>query len=168
VFAGVTMLLPRKETPVEKKRIVRWTRRLLPLSSSTNSRSLIVRENGRLMFTYLFLVLVIVELTDLVFALDSVPAVFGVTRDPFIVYTSNICAILGLRALYFLLAGAIGKLSYLHAGLAAVLVFIGAKMIGENYIHLSTAASLGVVSGILACAVAISLLHPRKAATSHA
>jgi tellurite resistance protein TerC len=107
-------------------------------------------------------VLVALELTDLVFALDSIPAIFGVTKDAFIVYTSNVCAILGLRSLYFLLAGAVKKLTYLHTGLACVLIFIGAKMIGGHVVPLSTGFSLLIVGGILTVAVVASLLHPKR------
>jgi tellurite resistance protein TerC len=118
----------------------------------------VVCEAGRLKFTLLFLVLVVVEITDVVFALDSIPAIFGVTRDPFIVYTSNVCAVLGLRSLYFVLAGAVRNLVYLHTGLAGVLIFIGAKMLCEDFIPISTELSLLIVGGILGVAVIASLL----------
>jgi tellurite resistance protein TerC len=121
-----------------------------------------MREGGKLKFTLLALVLVAIELTDLVFALDSIPAIFGVTKDPFIVYTSNVCAILGLRSLYFLLAGAVTRLVYLHTGLALVLIFIGAKMVGEHFVPVSTGLSLAIVGGILAIAVVASLLKPQR------
>jgi tellurite resistance protein TerC len=162
LYAGVMMLVPRPETPVEEKLIVRLGRRFLPLSADNRPTRFTVRENGRRKFTLLFLVLIVVEVTDLIFALDSVPAVFGVTRDPFIVYTSNICAILGLRSLYFLLAGAIRSLAWLHAGLAAVLIFIGAKMLGEHFYPVSTLVSLLIIGCILLLAVAASLLGGKK------
>jgi tellurite resistance protein TerC len=120
-----------------------------------------VREGGRLKLTLLFLVLIVVEVTDLIFALDSIPAIFGVTRDSFIVYTSNVCAILGLRSLYFVLAGAVKSLVYLHTGLACVLIFIGAKMVCGNLIPISTELSLLIVGGILGVAVAASLLKTK-------
>ena len=116
-----------------------------------------MREAGRLKFTLLFLVLVVVELTDLVFALDSIPAIFGVTTDPFIVYTSNVCAVLGLRSLYFVLAGAVKNLVYLHLGLACVLIFIGAKMVGRDFLPIPTELSLLIVGGILGVAITASL-----------
>jgi len=163
VYAGVAMLLPKKETAVEDKSVVRLARRLLPLAADPAPTRLAVRENGHWKFTVLFLVLLVIETTDLVFALDSVPAVFGVTRDPFIVYSSNICAILGLRSLYFVLAGALNSLAWLHVGLAAVLVFIGAKMLAEHFCPISTLTSLGVVAAILALAVAASFLFPKRA-----
>ena len=167
LYAGVAMLLPRKEKPLEEKFTVRAVRRFLPLSAEPNPAGFVTRENGQLKFTVLFLVLIVVELTDLVFALDSVPAVFGVTRDPFIVYTSNICAILGLRSLYFLLAGAMGRLHYLHLGLASVLVFIGAKMIGESFYPVPTGIALLIVAGILGLAIAASLLRPKIEERAH-
>lgn len=162
LYAGFVLLFSRKKTELEENGIMRLARRFLPLSSATQPSGFITREAGRLKFTVLFLVLIVIEATDLVFALDSVPAVFAVTRDPFIVYTSNICAILGLRSLYFLIAGAIGRLTYLHAGLAVVLIFIGTKMIAEDFFPISTLVSLFVVAGILGAALAASLLHPKK------
>jgi tellurite resistance protein TerC len=162
LYAGVAMLFPKKETKIEENGVVRLARRFLPLSAETGPVTFVTREAGQLRFTLLFLVLIVIEATDLVFALDSVPAVFAVTRDPFIVYTSNICAILGLRSLYFLLADAMRHLAYLHVGLAAVLVFIGAKMIGENFYPLSTTTSLLVVGAILALALAASFLKPKR------
>ena len=159
VYAGATMLLPQKEIPVEQRRIVRWTRRILPLSSDPTPTRFIVHEDGRSKFTLLVLVLVTIELTDLIFAFDSVPAVFAVTRDPFIVYTSNICAILGLRSLYILLAHAITRLVYLHYGLAAILIFVGTKMVGERFYSVPTLLSLAVVGAILALTVVASLLR---------
>jgi tellurite resistance protein TerC len=146
---------------VERKLVVRLARRFLPLSSGDHGGRFVVREAGRLKFTLLFLVLVAVELTDLVFALDSIPAIFGVTKDPFIVYTSNVCAILGLRSLYFLLAGAVKSLVYLHTGLACVLIFIGAKMIAEHFLPIPTELSLIIVGGILAVSVIASLLKTK-------
>ena len=106
--------------------------------------------------------LLIVEITDVTFAVDSIPAVFGITRDTFIVYTSNVFAILGLRALYFLLAGVLDKLDYLKVGLALVLIFVGAKMIVEPWLHISVGVSLAIVLGMLMVAVLASLLRKRK------
>ena len=161
-YAGVSMLRKKDETAVGDKFLVRFARRHLPLSQENHPVGFIVREDGRPKFTVLFLVLLVIEATDLVFALDSVPAVFAVTRDPFIVYTSNICAILGLRSLYFLLAGAMKHLTYLHFGLAAILIFIGAKMIGENFYTIPTVTSLLIVGAILLFTVVTSLLIPKK------
>jgi tellurite resistance protein TerC len=161
LYAGVNMLCHKPDVDVEKMRVVQLARRFLPVSSGDHNGRFVVREAGRMKFTLLFLVLLVVELTDLIFALDSIPAIFGVTRDPFIVYTSNVCAVLGLRSLYFVLAGAVKSLVYLHAGLACVLIFIGAKMVGEHFLHLPTEMSLFIVGGILAVAVAASLLKPK-------
>jgi tellurite resistance protein TerC len=163
LYAGFQMLVhqARDDVDVERKLVVRLARRFLPLSSGDHGGRFAVWEGRRLKFTLLFLVLVAVELTDLVFALDSIPAIFGVTKDPFIVYTSNVCAILGLRSLYFLLANAVKSLVYLHTGLACVLIFIGAKMVGEHFVPISTELSLLIVGGILAVSVIASLLKPK-------
>jgi len=134
------------------------------MSETNDGVHFFVRENGRPKFTMLFIVLLMVELTDLVFALDSIPAIFGVTKDPFIVYTSNVCAILGLRSLYFVLAGAVKNLVYLHLGLAFVLIFIGVKMVCGGFFHVSTVASLIIVGSIIGVAIVASLLKTRKQA----
>jgi tellurite resistance protein TerC len=123
-----------------------------------------VRQDGRLKATPLMLVLVVVEATDVVFAVDSIPAVFGVTTNAFIVFTSNIFAILGLRALYFLLAGLMHKFRYLGFGLGLVLVFVGAKMLIHDWVHIPIELSLGVVLAILAVAIVASLLRPEDKA----
>ena len=120
-----------------------------------------VRHAGKLMATPLFLILLIVESTDLVFAVDSIPAIFAVTREPFIVYTSNVFAILGLRALYFLLANVMDKFQYLKIGLAFVLTFIGVKMVIVDFYHIPVGVSLGVVAGILTISVLASLWKSR-------
>lgn len=161
IYAGVKMLLHKPSEDVEKLRTVRWARRFLPLSSGDHGGRFLVREDGRLKFTLLFLVLIAVELTDLVFALDSIPAIFGVTTDPFIVYTSNVCAILGLRSLYFVLARVVKSLVYLHIGLAFVLIFIGGKMATSGFCSISTPLSLIIVGGILTLAVIASLMKSR-------
>ena len=165
LYAGVQMLFHKsdEQANIEEQFVVRMARRYLPLASGNHGGRFVVREDGKLKFTMLFLVLVIIELTDLVFALDSIPAIFGVTKDPFIVYTSNVCAILGLRSLYFLLAGAVKSLVYLHTGLSFVLIFIGAKMVGEHFVPIPTELSLFIVGGILAVSVIASLIKTRKA-----
>ena len=168
VYAGASLFFPRRHREVEDGFVVRLARRWLPFSVEKNSPRFTVHEAGRLRFTLLFLVLIVIELTDLVFALDSIPAIFGVTTDPFIVYTSNACAILGLRSLYFLLARAVRSLVYLQTGLGAVLVFIGAKMFLREVVEISTAVSLLVVGGILAFAIVASLLKARGEKGTHA
>ena len=114
------------------------------------------------MLTRLALVLIMIEVTDVLFAVDSIPAIFGITRDSFIVYTSNVCAILGLRSLYFLLAGVVHKFVYLKPALAIILSFIGAKMLLANIYHIPTAASLGVIGVVLLAAIGLSLLVNRQ------
>jgi tellurite resistance protein TerC len=167
LYAGVNMLLhkAKAEVDVEQQWIVRLARRFLPLSPGDGGGRFMVRENGRFKFTLLFLVLVAIEFTDLIFALDSIPAIFGVTTDPFIVYTSNVCAILGLRSLYFLVAGAVKSLVYLHLGLACVLIFIGGKMVSNGFYHMPTPLSLLIVGGILSISVLASLLKAKEKAT---
>jgi hypothetical protein len=117
-----------------------------------------IRERGRWLVTPLFLVVLVLETTDLVLAVDSIPAVFGVTRDPFLVYSSNVCAILGLRAFYFLLAGILPYFRYLDEGLAIILMFIGGKMLAETWVHITTGISLAIVGGVIAAAVIISVV----------
>ncbi|MCE0497651.1 MAG: TerC/Alx family metal homeostasis membrane protein, partial [Methylacidiphilales bacterium] len=158
LFAGVRMLVQKVEPDVEKLRVVRVARRVLPISVGEHSDRFFTREGGRFKFTLLFLVLIAVEITDLVFALDSIPAIFGVTKDAFIVYTSNVCAVLGLRSLYFLLAGAVSRLVYLRLGLGFILIFIGVKMIGEEFVPVPTGVALAVVVGILTVSIVASLL----------
>jgi tellurite resistance protein TerC len=164
VFAGLHMLFAKKaEMHPEENRISRFARRHLRVTKEYSGSKFFVREGGKLFATPLFVVLLIVEITDITMAVDSIPAIFGITRDPFIVYTSNVFAILGLRAMYFLLAGVLGKLRYLTAGLSFVLAFIGAKMIVEPWVHISVEISLAVVAGILLVALAGSLLVGAKA-----
>ena len=163
VFAGLHMLFAKKaEMHPEENRISRFARRHLRVTKEYTGSKFFVREGGKLFATPLFVVLLIVEITDITMAVDSIPAIFGITRDPFIVYTSNVFAILGLRAMYFLLAGVLGKLRYLTAGLSFVLAFIGAKMIVEPWVHISVEISLAVVAGILLVALAGSLLVGAK------
>jgi tellurite resistance protein TerC len=168
VFTGIRMALQKDSDAYnpDKDPVLRLTRRLMRVTSDYRGDKFFVKEpdvRGRERYaaTPLFIVLLIVDTTDVIFATDSIPAIFAVTRDPFIVYTSNICAVLGLRALYFLLAGIIDKFVYLKLGLSLVLVFIGAKMLLEHYIHLPIVLSLGVVGAVLAISVLASLKWPR-------
>ena len=163
VYAGARILfIHRGDIHPEQSAIVRFASRHLRVSHEYYGEHFFVRNEGRLFATPLFLVLLVVEITDVTLAVDSIPAVFGITRDPFIVYTSNVLAILGLRALYFLLAGVIDRLRFLDEGLAIVLVFIGGKMIGERWLHIPVAVSLGVVGGLLLMALLASVLVPPK------
>ncbi len=168
VFTGLRMALQKADDQYdpEDNPVLRLVRRVIPVTSDYHGQKFFVRlpdESGvvRLMATPLFIVLILVETTDVIFATDSIPAIFAVTRDPFIVYTSNVCAVLGLRALYFLLAGIVDKFHYLKIGLSIVLIFIGLKMLGESFVHIPIAVSLGVVALILMSSVIASLRWPR-------
>jgi tellurite resistance protein TerC len=163
VYAGLHMLFTKKEEMhPEQNAISRFASRRLRVTQECEGSRFFVRQGGKLFVTPLFVVLVIVEITDVTMAVDSIPAIFGIARDPFIVYTSNVFAILGLRAMYFLLAGVLGRLRFLTAGLSFVLVFIGAKMIVEPWVHISVESSLMIVAGMLLVALAASLLVGAK------
>jgi TerC family integral membrane protein len=164
VATAVRMLLPtrRAATPPEKNWIVLLARRLLPVAEEFEGDRFWVKREGRWLGTPLLLALVSVEIMDIVFAIDSVPAVLAITKDAFIVYSSNAFAILGLRALYFALAGLLPRLRFLHQGLAAILLFVGTKMIASERVELPDFVSLGVVAGILVVTAAASLAWPKK------
>ncbi|MEZ4614903.1 MAG: TerC family protein [Caldilineaceae bacterium] len=163
IYTGINMAFHKDEAmEIEENAAVRLFRRFMPVTDRYHGGDFFVRHAGTLMATPLFIVLIIVETTDLIFALDSIPAIFAITTDAFLVYTSNIFAILGLRSLYFLLAGVIDKFRYLKLGLAVVLTFVGVKMVIEGFIHIPTALSLGIVAAILTIAVAASLLIAEK------
>lgn len=159
VFTGVRMAL-QKEHGIHPERnpLVRLLRRLMPVTSEYRGGRFLVREQGRLWATPLLVVLLVVEASDLLFAIDSVPAIFAVTDNPFLVYTSNVFAILGLRSLYFLLAGVIERFRYLKLGLSALLVFVGLKMLLSEWYKVPIGASLAVIAGVLALSVLASLL----------
>jgi tellurite resistance protein TerC len=146
----------------EKNPLLHWAEKILPMSQTSAGPRLFVREGGRWLATPLLLVVIVLETTDLALGADSVAAVFGVTRDPFLVYTSNVCAILGLRAFYFLLAGILPYFQYLDEGLAIVLMFIGAKMLAGPWIHIPTGISLAIVGGVIAVAVVVSVIAARS------
>ena len=161
---GIKLLLQRhQELHPERNPVVRAFRRLFPVTTDFAGDRFTVLRAGRRFATPLLLALVAVEVTDVIFAVDSIPAIFAVTQDPFIVFTSNIFAILGLRSLYFLLAAVITKFVYLKAGLSVVLIFVGAKMLLMDVYKLPIAVSLGVIAGILAVSVVASLLRPARA-----
>lgn len=166
IYVGIHMLFAKHaEEHPENNRIIRFASRHPRVSNRYHAERFFVRENGRWLATPLFLVLLVVELTDVTFALDSIPAIFGITRDPFIVYTSNVFAVLGLRALYFLLAGVLDRLSYLKTGLGIVLTFVGVKMIIEPWVHISVGVSLAVVLFTIPLAMAIPFFAGPKAKT---
>ena len=164
VLTGIKMVVKREEEiHPERNPIVRWFTRLMPVTSSYREDRFFVVDKGLRHATPLFVVLLLVEISDLIFAVDSIPAIFAVTTDPFIVYTSDVFAILGLRSLYFALAGVMGTFHYLKIGLGVVLAFVGVKMLlAHSPYKLDTLLSLGVVAGILAVSVVASLLRPKK------
>jgi len=165
ILTGARLLLGRGEAEhPEQSRLFRAVRRVLPSTSRLDGARFFTREGGRRVGTPLLVALVLVELSDVVFAVDSIPAIFAVTTDPYLVFTSNIFAILGLRSLYFVLAGAVVRFTYLRPSLAAVLMFVGVKMIVARWVELPPAASLAVVTGILSAGVAASAWKARRAA----
>jgi len=165
LVTGIKLLVARDvEVEPEKNPMLRLVRRFLPVTASYHGHHFLVRLDGRLFATPLMLVLVVIEATDVVFAVDSIPAIFGVTRDPFIVFTSNIFAILGLRSLYFLLSDFMDRFHYLSVGLGMVLAFIGLKMVASAWFHVPIGVSLGVIVALLGGSVLASFLFPRRAA----
>src|SRR6266851_5312520 len=163
VYAGIHMLFVKKEkVHPEQSAIFRFASKHLRVTRDYGGEHFFARSGGKVYATPLFLVLLVVEITDITLAIDSIPAIFGITQDPFIIYTSNVFAILGLRAMYFLLAGVLSRLRYLTVGLSSVLTFIGAKMIAHKWVDIPEHISLLVVAGILLLALAASLLFPAR------
>jgi tellurite resistance protein TerC len=163
VITGIRMAVKQDdEFNGEENPVVKLVRRFVPMTQSFAGKHFFVVENGRRLATPLLLVLILVEVTDLIFAVDSIPAIFGVTQDPFIVFTSNIFAILGLRSLYFLLAAVVDKFYLLKYGLALILTFVGVKMLGESYFHIGIATSLTIILSTLAISIIASMIWPRK------
>ena len=161
VYAGIHMLFIKKEAiHPEQSFFFRFANKHLRITRDYKGEHFFVRNKGSIYATPLFLVLLVVEVTDITLAIDSIPAIFGITQDPFIVYTSNVFAILGLRAMYFLLAGVLSRLRFLTVGLSFVLTFIGAKMIAHKWLDIPEHISLLVVAGILLLALTASLLFP--------
>ena len=163
IITGLKMILKKEEEiHPENNPVVRWFKKLMPVTKDFRGDKFFVRENGIRMATPLFVVLLLVEVSDVIFAVDSIPAIFAVTKDPFIVYTSNVFAILGLRSLYFALAGVLDKFHYLKIGLGFVLSFVGVKMLlAHSPWKVDTLISLCVIVGILAVSVIASLLKPK-------
>lgn len=166
IFSGIRMATAgeNKTVNIEGNVAVRALRRFMPVSNEYDGQKFFTMKNGVRYATPLFLVLLVVETTDLIFAIDSIPAIFAVTTDPFLVYTSNVCAILGLRAMYFLLAGVVHKFHYLTMGLSLILVWVGTKMLITDIYKVPIPVSLGVIAIILTIAVAASLLRPKHEA----
>jgi tellurite resistance protein TerC len=163
VFTGIRMLvMAEKEPELEKNPVLRFARKHLRISDGEHGEKFTVEKNGVRYFTPLFLVLILIEASDLVFAVDSIPAIFAITTDPFIVFTSNIFAIMGLRALYFLMADVADRFHLLKYALAMVLAFIGAKMLIAPWYHVPVAASLAIVAVLIGASVIASLIATRK------
>ena len=150
----------------DKNIVLRGFRKLFPVTKTYEGDRFFVRHSGILYATPLAIVLIIIETTDLLFAADSIPAVLAITREPFIVYTSNVFAILGLRSLYFALAGMIETFHLLHYGLSVILIFIGVKMLASHYFKIPIGMALGVVAGVLLISIVGSLLFPAKTAAA--
>src|ERR1700730_7244310 len=166
LYAGIHMLFVKKEkVRPEQSAIFRFASKHLRISRDYQGEHFFVRSRGKLYATPVFIVVLVIEITDVTLAVDSIPAIFGITRDAFIVYTSNVFAILGLRAMYFLLAGVLNRLRFLTVGLSFVLSFIGAKMLAQHWVEIPQYISLIVVGGILLAALGASLLFPAKLRT---
>ncbi|MDH3237236.1 MAG: TerC family protein [Deltaproteobacteria bacterium] len=148
----------------QKNPVLRFFKRIVPVETTYDSQNFFVRRKGKLMATALMPVMIVIATTDLMFAVDSIPAILAITRDPFIVYTSNIYALLGLRALFFVLAGVMGMFRFLQVGLCVVLMFIGVKMLISEFVHIHIAISLGVVVTVLVASVVASILFPAEKA----
>ncbi|HKQ87397.1 MAG TPA: TerC/Alx family metal homeostasis membrane protein [Candidatus Acidoferrales bacterium] len=159
---ALRMLFPRREKTAAPAWIVRLAGRFLPVTENDDGRHFFIREDGKWRATPLFLALLTIEAMDVIFATDSIPAVLSVTRDAFIAYSSNVFAVLGLRAIYFVLSGILRRVRFLHQGLAAVLIFTGTKMVLGNYVSISDVWSLAIIGGIFAVTAAASFCWPAK------
>jgi tellurite resistance protein TerC len=170
LLTGIKMALRKDDEAFDPERnpVVKFARRFIPLTNRYDGQKFWTVENGKRVATPLFLVLLLVEVTDLVFAVDSIPAIFAITKDPFLVYTSNVFAILGLRSMYFLLAGIVHKFVYLKYGLSLVLVFVGAKMLLLDIYKVPTAVSLGVITTLIGGSILASLWADRRGGGSGA
>jgi tellurite resistance protein TerC len=163
IVTGLRMAFHKEaEVHPERNPLLKLVRRLVPVTNDYERDRFVVWRAGQVLVTPLLLVLLVVETTDVLFALDSIPAIFAVTRDPFLVYTSNVFAILGLRSLYFVFANVMGKFSYLKLGLAVVLSLVGVKMVLTDIYHIPTALSLGVIALVLAAAILASVVRARR------
>ncbi|MSP16073.1 MAG: TerC family protein [Myxococcales bacterium] len=166
IYTGIKLLWEQEHTAdVTELRLVRWLRKLFPVTDSYRGDRLFVVEAGRRMATPLFVVILVIEASDVMFALDSIPAIFSITTDTFIIYTSNIFAILGLRALYAVLGALVERFHHLRIGIAGILIFVGVKLGLANHYHMPTVLSLGIIAGALIAAVVASLLLPPKPTT---
>jgi tellurite resistance protein TerC len=170
IFTGIKMMFtPEKGLEPEKNPVIRLFRRFVPVTPDLHGRQFFVRRNGGLHATPLFLALLFVEVTDIIFAVDSVPAIYALTDEPLIVFTSNVFAILGLRAMYFMLAGAVGRFHMLKYGLSVVLIFVGLKMVWLNPWYggkFPITYSLGIIGTVIGASILLSLLLPRRGVAS--
>jgi tellurite resistance protein TerC len=171
IYSAIKLALAKEDDEVDPEHnpVLKLARRALPVAEGDTGKSFFVRQQGALKVPSLFLILIVVETTDLILALDSIPAVIGITKDPFIVYTSNVCAILGLRSLFFVVASLMDKFHYLKVGLSVILGFVGLKMIVETFMHLGPDSKKYVIMGsltfialTLAISIVASILRPPK------
>ena len=163
LLTGIKMIMAAGKAPdLEQNPLLRWLTGHVPMTRSYQGSAMSIREGGKRLYTPLFIVIVMIGITDVIFAVDSIPAIFAITDDPFIVLTSNVFAILGLRAMYFLLAAVANRFSLLNYGLACILVFIGLKMLLIDWIKIPAMLSLGVVVAILAATMILSWMQTRK------
>lgn len=165
VYTGVKLFADKKEEHVdfEKTGIYRFFKKFLPFTSKHHDGKFIIREGGKIMFTSLFMIVLLVESTDIIFAVDSIPAAFAITQNPFIIFTSNVFAIMGLRALFFLLESVLHKFHHLQKGLSFILVFIGAKMlVGIFQLHISSLVSFIIIMTALGASLLLSIIFPKK------
>ena len=165
IYTGVKLFVDKKEEHIdfEKNKIVKYARRYLPFTTDHHNGYFFIKEKGRLMFTTLFLIVILIEATDIIFAVDSIPAAFAISQKPFIVFTSNIFAILGMRSLFFVLENVMHKFHHLQKGLSFVLIFIGLKMLsGVVGLHISSLLSFGIIMSALSASLLASILLPKE------
>lgn len=163
VLTGIKMAVSHgKEMDLEKNPVLKLLRKIVPMTNVLHGEKFFTKENGKRVATPLFATLLVIEFTDVIFAVDSIPAILAITKDPFIVYTSNIFAILGLRSLYFALAGIMHYFRFLHYGLAVVLTFVGTKMLISEFYKFPIIASLGIIATVILTSIVFSILIPEK------
>lgn len=160
IYSGMMMLKHKPTDDAHQNRLIQWVKRIIPATETYHGLRFFIRENGRRIATPLLLVLVIIELSDLIFAIDSIPAILAVTTDPFIVYTANVFAILGLRSMYFLVASLVDRFRYLNIGLSLILVLIGAKMLVSHFVKIPVTYTLVAITLIIAASVGASWVIP--------
>jgi tellurite resistance protein TerC len=165
IYTGIKLFNDKKEEHIDfdNNKVVKFAKRFLPFTTNHHGGKFFVKENGKLHFTTLFLIILLVETTDIIFAVDSIPAAFAISQDPFVIFTSNIFAVMGLRALFFLIENVVHKFHHLQKGLSFILVFIGLKMLADIFnIHLSSLVSFSVIMAALAASLILSVMYPQK------